>query len=76
LGEVLGEGEGEGVKEEMEELEKTLKTLYGWEMGDDFVRQGMLDLEDGERVEMDVENTGEGDESGEYAPVVVDLDTP
>ena len=75
LGEVFG-AEGEGVKGEMEELEMTLKKLYGWDMGDDFVRRGMLDLEDGERVEMDVEYTGEGDESGEYAPVVVDLETP
>jgi A1 cistron-splicing factor AAR2 len=33
----------------------------------------MLELEDGERVEMEVPGFDADDESGEYAPVVVDL---
>lgn len=76
LGRVFGEAEGEDVKEEMEALEAFLKREYGWELGDEFVRRGMLELEDGEQVEMEVEEMEGEDERGEYAPVVVDLDNP
>jgi len=77
LGEVFGEGEGEGgeVKEQMGELEEWARGAYGWEVGGEFVRKGMLELEDGEVVEMEVEEMeGDGEEErGEYAPVVVEL---
>jgi A1 cistron-splicing factor AAR2 len=36
-------------------------------------KRGMLDLEDGERVEMDVNDASEDEESGDYAPTVVEL---
>ena len=74
LGQIFGDGEGEDVREEMEELEKVLKRMYRWELSDEFVRKGMLDLEDGETVEMEVAGMDEEDESGEYAPVIVGLD--
>ena len=46
---------------------------HGWELDDSFVKQGMLQLEDGERVEMDVGGFEEENESGEYAPIIVEL---
>lgn len=76
LEQVFSEGDGAGIKNQMEELERTLKDMYGWELNDDFVRKGMLSLEDGEEVEMDVNGMDEEDESGEYAPVIVDMPGP
>ena len=73
LGRVFGETEGEGVKDAMEALEAFLKGEYGWQLGDEFVRRGILELEDGEQVEMEMEEMDGEDEQGEYAPVVVDL---
>lgn len=73
LGEVFGEGEGEDVKLEMEQLEGFLKGDYGWDLSDSFVRRGMLELEDGEQVEMEMEEMEGEDETGDYAPVVVEL---
>ena len=74
LGEVFDEGQEAEVKEQMEELERWLRGEYGWELDGDFVRRGMLELEDGEVVEMDVGELEDGeDESGEYAPIVVEL---
>ncbi|KAL8947148.1 MAG: hypothetical protein Q9222_006542, partial [Ikaeria aurantiellina] len=61
------------IKEEFEEIEQWVKEHYGWELGGEFVRSGMLELEDGEVVEMETTELEEEDESGEYAPVVVDL---
>lgn len=76
LGKVFEDAEGEQVKKEMEELEAFMKSEYGWELGDEFVRRGMLELEDGEQVEMETEEMDGEDERGEYAPVVVDLADP
>ncbi|KAH6616677.1 A1 cistron-splicing factor [Boeremia exigua] len=59
--------------DELDELEDHLQKQFGWERGDSFVKRGMLDLEDGERVEMDVNDADEDDESGDYAPTVVEL---
>jgi len=59
--------------QELDELEDYLQKQFGWERGEYFVKRGMLDLEDGERVEMDVNNADEDDESGDYAPIVVEL---
>ena len=76
LGEVFAEREGKEIKEGMEGLENTLSKNNNWDLGDEFVRRGMLSLEDGETVEMDVAGMDREDESGEYAPVIVDLDNP
>ena len=73
---VLNEGEGEDIKEEMEALEAFLKSQYEWNLGDEFVRKGMLDLEDGEQVYLETNEMEGEDERGEYAPVVVELDDP
>ncbi len=74
LDQVFGELEGKDIREEMEALEAFLKGEHGWELGDEFVRKGMVQLADGEMVEMETEEMEGEDERGEYAPVVVDLD--
>lgn len=76
LGQVFGESEGEDVREAMEALEAFLKREYGWHLGDEYVRRGILELEDGEQIEMEMKEMEGEDERGEYAPVVVDLDNP
>lgn len=74
IGQVFAETEGSGVKDQMEELEAALRKMYGWELGDEYARKGMVQLEDGEMVEMEVNDMHEEDEDGEYAPVIVDLE--
>lgn len=72
-----GDGDSSDMDEvsgEMKRLEGWLHQTYGWELGDWFVRRGGLVLEDGEVVEMEVEDLDGEDERGEYAPVVVDLE--
>ncbi|KAL2355222.1 A1 cistron-splicing factor [Cryomyces antarcticus] len=69
---VSGDGKGE-VLDELDALEAWLRAEQGWEIGGEFVRRGMLELEDGERVEMEVGGFEAEDESGEYAPAVVEL---
>lgn len=59
--------------EEIERLEDFMKDAYGWDYGGTMLKRGMLELEDGERVEMDMNEADKEDETGEYAPVVVDL---
>ncbi|OCK86321.1 hypothetical protein K432DRAFT_376828 [Lepidopterella palustris CBS 459.81] len=63
------------VMDVLEDLEGSLKEGFGWELDDSFVKRGMLELEDGEQVEMEINGIDEEDESGEYAPVVVELTT-
>lgn len=74
LVQVFGEGGDSGVLERMEDLEVTLRKMYGWELGDEFARKGMVQLDDGEMIEMEVSDMHGVDEDGEYAPVVVDLE--
>ena len=57
----------------MKGLEEWLADAWGWELGDSFVRRGMLQLEDGEDVEVEMDDMQGEDERGEYAPVVVEL---
>jgi A1 cistron-splicing factor AAR2 len=64
----------EGVRKELEALNEEVKEIYGWELKGDILKRGMLELEDGEMVEMEMNGAEEEDETGEYAPVVVDLD--
>ena len=76
----VGDGDGESgegvalVRERLVRLEGLLRDRYGWEdLGDDMVlRRGMVELEDGERVELSLEGADEEDEKGEYAPVFVE----
>ncbi|KAL1952810.1 hypothetical protein VTO42DRAFT_4237 [Malbranchea cinnamomea] len=63
------------VKSELIQLEEWVKKEFGWELRKGYiVRRGMLELEDGEQVEMDTSDIEEEEETGEYAPVVVDLE--
>jgi A1 cistron-splicing factor AAR2 len=59
--------------EEIVKLEDFMKETYGWEVSGNVLKRGLLELEDGERVEMDMNGADEEDERGDYAPVVVDL---
>lgn len=61
------------VVDQLDELEDFLREQYGWQTSGAFVKHGVLELEDGERVDMDLGEDDEDDETGEYAPVVVDL---
>jgi len=67
------EERSEGVKEAMEEVEEWVEKEWGWELGDNWLRRGMVELEDGERVEVETADMEGEDERGEYAPVVVEL---
>jgi len=49
-----------------------LEEKYGWQNEKDILRRGMVELEDGERVELSMKGVDEDEETGEYAPVVVD----
>ncbi|KAF3396720.1 hypothetical protein DPV78_007570 [Talaromyces pinophilus] len=61
-------------RSEMNALEHWVRTEYGWELRkDSIMRRGMLQLEDGEQVEMEMSGADEDDETGEYAPVIVDM---
>lgn len=65
--------EQQDVLDELDDLEAYLQAEYGWEFGGSFAKSGVLDLEDGEQVRMDTTVYDEDDETGEYAPQVVDL---
>jgi A1 cistron-splicing factor AAR2 len=72
LEEISGEGKLD-VVEELDELQNFLKSEFDWEIDDSFLKKGLLELEDGEKVEMQISGYEEDEESGEYAPTVVDL---
>jgi A1 cistron-splicing factor AAR2 len=61
------------IVDELDDLQEYLQREYNWQLDDAVVKRGMLELEDGERVEMDLNGADEDDESGEYAPTVVAL---
>lgn len=61
------------VLDELKDLEDYLAEEYGWQFGGSFVRTGLLELEDGEQVQMHTTAYDEDDETGEFAPQVVDL---
>jgi A1 cistron-splicing factor AAR2 len=59
--------------DELEDLQDHLKETFGWELDNAYLKRGLLELEDGERVEMDVNGADEDDELGDFAPMVVEL---
>ncbi|OKL57243.1 hypothetical protein UA08_07623 [Talaromyces atroroseus] len=62
------------ISAEMDALEEWVRAEYGWELRkDSIMRRGMLQLEDGEEIEMEMSGADEDDETGEYAPVIVDM---
>lgn len=65
-------GKGKALSRETDALQVFLEERYGWQSERDILRRGMLDLEDGDRVEVSMQGVDEDEETGEYAPVVVD----
>lgn len=65
--------EVQDVLDELDDLEAYLRDEHGWQFGGSFAKSGLLELEDGEQVRMDTTAYDEDDETGEYAPLVVDL---
>lgn len=64
------------IKAEFRTMEKWLDKTFGWRLGrGSVVRSGMMQLEDGEFVELDMDGLDEEDETGEYAPIVIELPT-
>lgn len=61
------------VMDELDDLQEFLTKTYGWQWEGSFARSGVLELEDGEQVDMDITAYDEEDEEGEYAPQIVDL---
>lgn len=62
------------VMDQLDELEDFLRMEHGWLMNDAHVKRGTIQLEDGEEVELDMDDVDEEDERGEYAPVIAELD--
>ncbi|EAU34926.1 predicted protein [Aspergillus terreus NIH2624] len=63
------DGAGEDVKSDFAKLEAWVREEYDWELDREaVVRRGMVQLEDGEQVELQMD-----EDDDEYAPVVVDL---
>jgi A1 cistron-splicing factor AAR2 len=61
------------IVDEFDELQDFLRQEFGWELEGSFLKRGMLQLEDGEQVEMDMNGADEDDELGDYAPTIVEL---
>lgn len=61
------------VVDELDDLEHYLRQEHGWQFGGAFARSGLLELEDGEQVTMESTAFDEDDETGEFAPQIVDL---
>ncbi|KAK5056180.1 hypothetical protein LTR84_012733 [Exophiala bonariae] len=67
------DGGVEDLKREVERLQSFFEDRYGWASERDRLRRGMLELEDGEMVEVSLAGVDEDEETGEYAPVVVEM---
>ena len=61
------------VVDELDDLEEFLRQEHGWQFGGTFARSGVLELEDGEQVRLETTTFDEEDETGEFAPQVVEL---
>ena len=57
---------------EMKRFEEAMQERFGWEVKGSVLRRGMLELEDGERVEVSMDGADEDEERGEWAPAVVE----
>ncbi|KIY00822.1 uncharacterized protein Z520_03488 [Fonsecaea multimorphosa CBS 102226] len=65
-------GKKESLRKEVDALQRLFEEKYGWQSERDILRRGMLELEDGERVEVTMHGVDEDEETGEYAPVIVE----
>ncbi|KAL9105873.1 MAG: hypothetical protein Q9227_009036 [Pyrenula ochraceoflavens] len=68
------QGEDAKLSRALKGLETFLHAQYGWDLDAPIMKRGLLELEDGEKVEMEMNGAEEEEESGEFAPVVVDLE--
>lgn len=66
------ESEATELKTAVQGLQSFFEGKYGWLNKQNTLRRGMLELEDGERIEVSMDGVDEDEETGEYAPVVVD----
>ena len=73
LNQEIEASQGNDLREAMRDLEDWLMDAWNWQLGDSVLKRGMVQLEDGENVELEVNGVDEDEERGEYAPVVVDL---
>jgi A1 cistron-splicing factor AAR2 len=64
---------GRQLRKRMEEFEEKMRDEFDWQEKGSVVRRGMLEMEDGERVEVAMDGADEDEEKGEYAPVVVEM---
>lgn len=55
------------------DLETWLREQYQWADEKNVLRRGMVQLEDGEMVELQDDDVDEDEETGEYAPVIVEM---
>lgn len=61
------------IMDEFDDLQEFLQKEFRWQLDDSYVKRGMLELEDGEQVEMDMNGADEDDETGDFAPTIVEL---
>ncbi|KAL1610372.1 hypothetical protein SLS60_002039 [Paraconiothyrium brasiliense] len=61
------------IMDEFDALQEFLQKEFRWQLDDSYVKRGMLELEDGEQVEMDMNGADEDDETGDFAPTIVEL---
>jgi A1 cistron-splicing factor AAR2 len=61
------------IVDEFDDLQDFLQKEFGWQLDDSYVKRGMLELEDGEQVEMDMNGADEDEETGDFGPTVVEL---
>ena len=73
LDQELGGSQGNDLRQAMKELEDWLMDAWSWQLGDSVLKRGMVQLEDGESVELELNGVDEDEERGEYAPMVVEL---
>ncbi|EOA82997.1 uncharacterized protein SETTUDRAFT_95402 [Exserohilum turcica Et28A] len=59
--------------DELDELHEYMEKEFAWQPQGSYLKRGMVELEDGERVEMEVNGADAEDEVGDYAPTIVDL---
>lgn len=55
-------------------VEEAASSTLDWDISGDYLRKGRVALEDGEEVELEMDDLEAEDERGEFAPEVVELD--
>jgi len=60
------------VKKQFLRLESSLKESFHWDLSSSYLRKGVVQLEDGEQVELELSDLEDEDERGDFAPVIVD----